>query len=225
MHGSPHTVGDVMTRAPVAVGSDAPFKDVVTLMDRWKVSTLPVLDGEGRVVGVVSEADLLFKDELRDRGPDRFAGPQRPAGPVAPARAGGVTAGELMNAPAVTVHADAALAEAARLMARRGVKRLPVVDGMGVLRGIVSRADLLKVFLRADEELTEEVRREVVDRLFPLSADHIRVEVTEGVVTLTGWIDSPEPAPVAERLARAVDGVVDVHCRLCPVSVPGDGPR
>ncbi|MFD8815090.1 CBS domain-containing protein [Streptomyces sp. NPDC059627] len=204
MHGSPHTVGDVMTRAPVAVGRDAPFKDVVALMDRWKVSTLPVLDGEGRVVGVVSEADLLFKDELR---------------------AGGVTAGDLMNAPAVTVHADAALAEAARLMARRGVKRLPVVDGAGVLKGIVSRADLLKVFLRADEELTEEVRREVVDRLFPLSADHIRVEVSEGVVTLTGWIDSPEPAPVAERLARAVDGVVDVHCRLCPVSVPGDGPR
>ncbi|MFF5141440.1 CBS domain-containing protein [Streptomyces sp. NPDC013157] len=196
MHDSPHTVGDVMTPNPVAVGRAAPFKDVVTLMDRWKVSTLPVLEGGGRVIGVVSEADL--------------------------ARARGVTAGELMNAPAVTVRADATVAEAARVMARRGVKRLPVVDGAGVLRGIVSRADLLKVFLRADEELTEEVRREVVDRLFPLSADHIRVEVTEGVVTLTGWIDSPEPAPVAERLTRAVEGVVDVRCRLCPVSVRDD---
>ncbi|MFF4301183.1 CBS domain-containing protein [Streptomyces sp. NPDC001601] len=196
MHDSPRTVRDVMTRDPVAVDRDAPFKDVVTLMDRWKVSTLPVLEGGGRVVGVVSEADV--------------------------ARARGVTAGELMNAPAVTVHADATVAEAARVMARRGVKRLPVVDGTGVLTGIVSRADLLKVFLRADEELTEEVRREVVDRLFPLSADHIRVEVAEGVVTLTGWIDSPEPAPVAERLTRAVEGVVDVHCRLCPVSVRDD---
>lgn len=196
MHDSPRTVGDVMTRDPVAVDRDAPFKDVVTLMDRWKVSTLPVLEGGGRVVGVVSEADL--------------------------ARARGVTAGELMNAPAVTVHADATVAQAARVMARRGVKRLPVVDGTGVLTGIVSRADLLKVFLRADEELTEEVRREVVDRLFPLSADHIRVEVTEGVVTLTGWIDSPEPAPVAERLTRAVEGVVDVRCHLCPVSVRDD---
>ncbi|SED82664.1 CBS domain-containing protein [Streptomyces sp. Ag109_O5-10] len=196
MHDSPHTVGDVMTPDPVAVDRDAPFKDVVSLMDRWKVSTLPVLEGGGRVVGVVSEADL--------------------------ARARAVTAGELMNAPAVTVHADATVAEAARVMARRGVKRLPVVDGTGVLTGIVSRADLLKVFLRADEELTEEVRREVVDRLFPLSADHIRVEVAEGVVTLTGWIDSPEPAPVAERLTRAVEGVVDVHCHLCPVSVRDD---
>ncbi|MBW8796134.1 MAG: CBS domain-containing protein [Streptomyces sp.] len=199
MHDSPHTVRDVMTRNPVAVGRDAPFKDVVTLMDRWKVGALPVLEGEGgegRVIGVVSEADL--------------------------ARPGGLTAGELMNAPAVTVHADATVAEAARVMARRGVKRLPVVDGAGALRGIVSRADLLKVFLRADEELTEEVRREVVDRLFPLYADHIRVEVDEGVVTLTGWIDSPEPAPVAERLARAVEGVVDVHCHLCPVSARDD---
>ncbi|MER6540047.1 CBS domain-containing protein [Streptomyces sp. 900105755] len=196
MYDSPHTVGDVMTPDPVAVDRDTPFKDVVSLMDRWKVSTLPVLEGGGRVVGVVSEADL--------------------------ARARAVTAGELMNAPAVTVHADATVAEAARVMARRGVKRLPVVDGTGVLTGIVSRADLLKVFLRADEELTEEVRREVVDRLFPLSADHIRVEVAEGVVTLTGWIDSPEPAPVAERLTRAVEGVVDVHCHLCPVSVRDD---
>ncbi|MFF4116547.1 CBS domain-containing protein [Streptomyces sp. NPDC001714] len=219
MHGSPHTVGDVMTRNPVAVGRDAPFKDVVTLMDRWKVSALPVLAGEGRVIGVVSEADLLFKEGFGDRDPDLFVGRERPADP---AKAVGVTAGELMNAPAVTVHADATVAEAARVMARRGVKRLPVVDGAGVLRGIVSRSDLLKVFLRADEELTEEVRREVVDRLFPLSADHIRVEVTEGVVTLTGWIDSPEPAPVAERLARAVEGVVDVRCLLCPVSVPDD---
>ncbi|WP_217551912.1 CBS domain-containing protein [Streptomyces sp. GbtcB6] len=219
MHGSPHTVGDVMTRNPVSVGRDTPFKDVVALMDRWKVGALPVLEGGGRVVGVVSEADLLFKEEFRDRAPGRFVEQARPADV---AKAVGVTAGELMNAPAVTVHADATLAEAERIMTRRGVRRLPVVDSEGVLKGIVSRADLLKVFLRADEELTEEVRRQVVDRLFPLSADHIRVEVTEGVVTLTGWIDSPEPAPVAERLTRAVEGVVDVHCRLCPVSVRDD---
>ncbi|WP_046733257.1 CBS domain-containing protein [Streptomyces humi] len=219
MHGSPHTVGDVMTRGAVAVGRDTPFKDVVTQMDQWKVSALPVLEGDGRVIGIVSEADLLPKEEFRDADPDRFVQRERLADL---AKAGGVTAGELMSAPAVTVHADAALAEAARIMARRGVKRLPVVDGVGVLEGIVSRADLLKVFLREDEELTEEVRREVVDRLFPLSADHIRVEVAEGVVTLTGWIDGTELVPVAERLARAVEGVVDVRCRLAPVSVRDD---
>ncbi|MGW5653891.1 CBS domain-containing protein [Streptomyces humi] len=219
MHRSPHTVGDVMTRSAVAVGRDAPFKDVVTLMDQWKVSALPVLEGDGRVIGIVSEADLLPKEEFRDADPDRFVQRDRLADL---AKAGGVTAGELMSAPAVTVHADATLAEAARIMVRRRVKRLPVVDGVGILEGIVSRADLLKVFLREDEELTEEVRREVVDRLFPLAADHIRVEVAEGVVTLTGWIDGTELAPVAERLARAVEGVVDVRCRLAPVSVRDD---
>ncbi|MFD5538738.1 CBS domain-containing protein [Streptomyces sp. NPDC127079] len=219
MHGSPHTVGDVMTRGAVAVGRDAPFKDVVSLMDQWKVSALPVLEGDGRVIGVVSEADLLFKEEFRDSDPDRFVQRERLADL---AKAGGVTAGELMSAPAVTVHADATLAEAARIMAGRGVKRLPVVDGVGLLAGIVGRADLLKVFLRDDEELTEEVRQEVVEPLFPLSADHIRVEVSEGVVTLSGWTDGTDLAPVAERLARAVEGVVDVRCLLSPVSVRND---
>jgi len=219
MHGSPHTVSDVMTPTAVAIGRDAPFKDVVALMDQWKVSALPVLEGEGRVIGVVSEADLLPKEEFRDSDPDRFTQRDRSADL---AKAGGLTAQDLMSTPAVTVHADATLAEAARIMARRKVKRLPVVDGVGMLEGVVSRADLLKVFLREDEELAEEVRREVVDRLFPISADHIRVEVVEGVVTLTGWIDSPALAPVAERLARAVEGVVDVRCHLAPVSVRSD---
>ncbi|WP_323187076.1 BON domain-containing protein [Streptomyces sp. NBC_00365] len=82
-------------------------------------------------------------------------------------------------------------------MARHKVKRLPVVNAEGMLEGVVSRSDLLKVFLRGDEELAQEVRHEVVDRLFPLSADHIHVEVTEGVVTLTGWVDDDGVAGVA----------------------------
>jgi CBS-domain-containing membrane protein len=178
-----------------------------------------VLEGEGRVIGVVSEADLLPKEEFRDSDPDRFTQRQRPADL---AKAGGLTAEELMSAPAVTVHADATLAEAARIMAQRKVKRLPVINDVGMLEGVVSRADLLKVFLRSDEELTEEVRQEVVERLFPLSADHIQVEVGEGVVTLTGWVDGTALVGVAERLARAVEGVVDVRCHLVPASVRSD---
>ncbi|MFE7931299.1 CBS domain-containing protein [Streptomyces sp. NPDC057456] len=211
MNSNPHVVSDVMTRAVIAVGRDALFKDIVQLMERWKVSALPVLEGEGRVIGVVSEADLLPKEEFRDSDPDRFT-QQRRLSDLA--KAGAVTAEELMSSPAITVHGTTTLAEAARIMARRGVKRLPVIDDEGMLQGVVSRSDLLKVFLRNDEELTEEVRHEVVDRLFPLSADHIRVEVAEGVVTLTGWVDGPRLVPVAERLARAVEGVVDVRCHL-----------
>ncbi|MDN3027597.1 CBS domain-containing protein [Streptomyces sp. S.PB5] len=211
MHGSPHIVSDVMTHTVVTVGRDATFKDIVKLIQQWKVSALPVLEGEGRVIGVVSEADLLPKEEFRDSDPDRRTQMRRLPDL---AKAGALTAEELMSAPAVTVHDDATLAEAARIMALRKVKRLPVVNDMGMLEGVVSRADLLKVFLRDDEELTEEVRLEVVDHLFPDSADHVRVEVDKGVVTLTGWVDGTLPVSVVERLARAVEGVVDVRCRL-----------
>ncbi|MEV7983594.1 CBS domain-containing protein [Streptomyces sp. NPDC086519] len=219
MPGKPHTVSDVMTRTVAAVGRDAPFKDVVTLMEERKVSALPVLEDDGRVIGVVSEADLLPKEEFRDSDPDRFT-QQRRLDDLA--KAGAVAAGELMSTPAVTVHASATLSQAARIMARHGVKRLPVINDESLLEGVVSRSDLLKVFLRGDEELAEEVRHEVVDRLFPLSADHIQVEVAEGVVTLTGWVDDNGLAAVAERLARTVEGVVDVRCRLTPMSVRSD---
>ncbi|WP_037868039.1 CBS domain-containing protein [Streptomyces sp. NRRL S-813] len=211
MDGSPHIVSDVMTHTVVAVGRDAPFKDIVGLMGQWKVSALPVLGGEGRVIGVVSEADLLPKEEFRDSDPDRFTQLRRLSDL---AKAGALTAGELMSSPAVTVHPDATLAEAARTMAQRRVKRLPVVDEEGMLEGVVSRGDLLKVFLRTDDDIAEEVRREVVVPLFPSPAERIHVKVSDGLVTLTGHIRDTSLVPVAARLVRAVEGVVDVECRL-----------
>ncbi|MFF6995519.1 CBS domain-containing protein [Streptomyces sp. NPDC008313] len=213
MHGSPYVVSDVMTHTVVAVGRDASFKDVVELMQQWKVSALPVLAGENRVVGVVSEADLLLKEEFRDRDPDRLTQWRRLPDL---AKAGALTAGELMSAPPVTVHAGATLAEAARIMAQRQVKRLPVVDAHGVLEGVVSRADLLKVFLRPDEEIAEEVRREVVARLLPVPPGSIEVTVSDGVVRLTGQVRDTSVIPVAARLVRAVEGVVDVAFDLPP---------
>ena len=211
MSASPHTVSDVMTRTAVAIGRDAPFKDIVKLMEQWKVSALPVLEGEGRVVGVVSEADLLPKEEFRDEDPDRKTQLRRMSDL---AKAGAVTAGELMTAPAVTVHAGSTLAQAARIMALRKVKRLPVVNDEGLLEGVVSRADLLKVFLREDNDLADEVRRDIVDVLFPAPVEPIHVMVVEGVVTLTGKVRDTALIPVAVRLAHAVEGVVDVDCRL-----------
>ncbi|MET9294711.1 CBS domain-containing protein [Streptomyces sp. NPDC003077] len=207
----PHTVSDVMTHTVVAVGRDAPFKEIVQTMEQWKVSALPVLEGEGRVVGVVSEADLLHKEEFRDSDPSRGEQRQRLADL---AKAGALTAGELMSSPAVCVHADAALAQAARIMAVRHVKRLPVVDAEGLLQGVVSRSDLLKVFLRSEEELAAEVHGEVVDRLFP--GQDVAVAVDEGVVTLTGKVRDGSLIPVAARLVRAVEGVVDVRWETPP---------
>ncbi|WP_406163761.1 CBS domain-containing protein [Streptomyces sp. NBC_00882] len=208
MHGSPHIVSDVMTQTVAAIGRGASFKEIVRMMHDWKVSALPVLEGEGRVVGVVSEADLLPKEEFRDSDPDRYTQLRRLSDL---AKAGAVTAGELMTSPALTVHANATLAQAARTMAHAKVKRLPVVDDLGMLQGIVSRADLLKVFLREDEDIAEEVRREVVSYLFPTPASSAGVSVRDGVVTLSGRIRDASLVPVAARLIRAVEGVVDVE--------------
>ena len=211
MHGTPHIVSDVMTQTVVALGRDARFKEIVRTMEQWKVSALPVLAGDGRVIGVVSEADLLPKEEFRDSDPTRFEQLRRldDLG-----KAGALTAGDLMTTPAVSIHADATLSQAARAMAQRRVKRLPVVDAEGMLTGIVSRSDLLKVFLRPDEDIEEEVRREVVAYLFPGEPPAVRVQVKEGVVTLVGTIRDTALVPVAARLARAVEGVVDIRCEL-----------
>ncbi|GGR96578.1 hypothetical protein GCM10010269_39290 [Streptomyces humidus] len=224
MHGTPHIVSDVMTRTVAAVGRGAAFKEMVQLMQDWRISALPVIEGEGRVVGVVSEADLLPKEEFRDSDPDRRTQLRRLADL---AKAGAVTAGELMTSPALTVRPDTTLAQAARTMARAKVKRLPVVDELGLLQGVVSRADLLKVFLRTDEEIAEEVRREVVSYLFPTPASDVRVEVADGVVKLVGQVRDLSLVPVAARLIRAVEGVVDVDFDLARRAEPtgrADGP-
>ncbi|MCH0565731.1 MULTISPECIES: CBS domain-containing protein [unclassified Streptomyces] len=211
MPGSPYTVSDVMTRTVVALAGGAEFKEIVRTIEEWGVSALPVLDARSRVVGVVSEADLLRKEEFRDTAP---SGPPGAPGPLGREKAEGVTAQDLMTSPAVTVHPDATLARAARLMAHRGVKRLPVVDDGGVLKGIVSRSDLLRVFLRSDEDIAEEIRREVVVGRFPEQVDAVRVDVHEGVVTLTGRVSDTSVVPLAVWLVRSVEGVVDVHCAL-----------
>ncbi|WP_432138417.1 MULTISPECIES: CBS domain-containing protein [unclassified Streptomyces] len=217
---APHIVADVMTRSVARVGRRAAFKEIVRVLHGRKVSALPVVDREGRVVGVVSEADLLPKEEFRDSDPDRYTQLRRLSDL---AKAGSLTAAELMTSPALTVTAGTTLAQAARTMARARVKRLPVVDGAGLLVGVVSRADLLKVFLREDEDIAEEVRREVVAYLLPAPASSVRVAVQEGVVVLSGRVRDRSLVPVAARLVRSVEGVVDVRFELTGDAEPGPG--
>ncbi|TDT42664.1 BON domain-containing protein [Streptomyces sp. BK208] len=211
MYGSVYTVSDVMTRSVVALAAGAGFKDIVRTMRTQRISALPVIDEVNRVVGVVSEADLLRKEELRDS--DQDVHPR--TGPVlAHDKARGVMATDLMTSPAVTARPDETLPGAARVMARRGVKRLPVVGADGVLQGIVSRGDLLRVFLRPDPEIAEEVRHEVVGGRLPDGIGPVQVEAHEGVVTLTGRVRDTSVVPLVERLVRSVEGVVDVRCEL-----------
>ncbi|MFB7462325.1 CBS domain-containing protein [Streptomyces sp. NPDC056224] len=206
MPASQYTVSDVMAQTAVAIGREASYKEIVELMHQWGVSALPVLEGEGRVVGVVSEADLLPKEEFRQDDP---ADPALPGWTEEASKAGAVLAGDLMSSPAVTVHADSTIAEAARIMARNGVKRLPVVSGIGMLEGVVSRSDLLKVFLRPDEEIEDEVRTAVLAD--PASPAGVDCTVEEGVVTLRGDLRDRALAPLVVRAVRAVEGVVDVR--------------
>ncbi|OIK25527.1 hypothetical protein VT52_021695 [Streptomyces malaysiense] len=211
-----------MTVPAVIVGRGARFKEIVRVMEQRQVSALPVVGDDGHVVGVVSEADLLPKEEFGGRELTRF---ERIARRTDLVRAEALTAEELMTTPAVTVRPDDTLAQAARLMAVEHVKRLPVVDGADRLRGVVSRGDLLKVFLRPDEDIEEEVRRTVVSYLFPTLAHAIHVSVRDGIVTLRGPVYDTSLIWVAERLIRAVEGVVDVEARLGgTASAPGGLP-
>ncbi|MEV5945525.1 CBS domain-containing protein [Streptomyces sp. NPDC051993] len=206
MPASQYTVSDVMTHTAVAVGRRASYKEIVEVMTQWKVSALPVLEGEGRVVGVVSEADLLVKEQFRGADP---ALPDRAGEAV---KAAAVLAEDLMSSPAVTVHPAATVSEAARIMARKGVKRLPVVNDVGMLEGVVSRGDLLKVFLRPDAEIEHEVRGAVLGELTPPVPVDCSVE--DGVVTLgIGRRGDRALVPLLARAVLAVEGVVDVRMR------------
>jgi CBS domain-containing protein len=204
------TVRDVMTTHVVAVRLNATYKDMATRLREFRVSAFPVLDDNDRVIGVVSEADLLAKEALE------YAAPRH--GGMLHARerskAAAVTAADLMSTPPVTVGPHETVPHAARLMYSRRVKRLPVVDEEGRLIGIVSRADVLSVFSRPDED----IRRDVIDNVIvgTVLTDPARftVDVKDGVVTVTG---EPENAVVGRDMIgeiRHVEGVVAVRDRL-----------
>ena len=220
-------VRDVMTREVVTVDEQTPFKEITQVLADCRISAVPVLDTDGRVVGMVSEADLLLKEEYPEGPPGGWVLEGRHRRGVR-AKAAGDTAVELMTAPAITIDPDATLAEAARLMHRHQIKRLPVVDPAGPLLGIVSRADLLKVFLRGDEAIARDVRQDVLQRALWVDPDSVGVEVRDGVVTLTGQLERRSQIPIAVSLVHGVDGVVDVVDRLgfevddTPIMVPSD---
>jgi CBS domain-containing protein len=201
-------VDDVMTRRVATVQVGTPFKDVARLLAERKVSAVPVLDSDGKLAGIVSEADLLRKEQYQENAtPRRRFGSRRER--ILRARAMGDFAGDVMTTPAITIGPAATVVDAAKDMIDRNVKRLPVVDADGCLVGIVSRADLLWVFLRPDDEIAEEIRNEVFARAL-LQEPTYTVAVTEGIVTLSGKLDRLRSVEIAERLVRAVDGVVDV---------------
>jgi CBS domain-containing protein len=219
------TVSHVMTRGVVTVDALAPFKEVVRLMQEHRVSALPVVDTDGVLVGIVSEGDLILKEDPELGGGGHLFESRRHAKDRS--KAAGKSAYELMSTPVISVAPDASLGEAARKMHRAEVKRLPVVDAHGHLVGIVSRADLLRVFLREDAEIALEIRDDVIRRTLWIDPDTIRIVVREGVVTMQGQIERRSLLPILERLVASIEGVVAVDDRLSYAvddTAPGDLP-
>ncbi|AWN30551.1 MULTISPECIES: CBS domain-containing protein [unclassified Streptomyces] len=213
------TIGELMTRRVVSVQLDTPFKDIAQILADNAVSAVPVLDSIGRPAGIVSEADLLRKAADRSDLSGRTPLPHLEAWERE--RSEGRSAGELMSAPAVCAHPEWTVVEAARLMEVQNVKRLPVVDETDALLGIVSRSDLLRVFLRKDKAIKEEISREVIGRTARLGAAGVTADVVQGQVVLHGSVDDPLLIPVLVRMCASVDGVVSVSEDLKPAMASG----
>ncbi|GAA2272014.1 CBS domain-containing protein [Streptomyces atrovirens] len=190
------TVGEVMTDEVVEARPDTSFKEPARLLDRHRISGVPVVDHDDKVVGVVSGADLIRRRASRS------------------GHARTTTVDDLMSAPAVTVHPEQRVADAARVMERHRVDRLPVADEEDRLIGIATRRDLLRVFLRTDEEIRLDVIDGVLTRAMRLPADAAAVSVRDGMVTLEGQLERRGDIPFAIRLTWRVDGVVGVVNKL-----------
>jgi CBS-domain-containing membrane protein len=206
------TVEDVMTRDVVCAREDTPYKELVKLLAARRVSAVPVVDDRRHVLGVVSEADLLLKQEKPARPLARLLSARRQR--LERAKAQATVAAELMSRPAVTIGQRATLTEAARRLHAAEVKRLPVIDAVGRLVGIVSRVDLLKVFLRSDEDLHQEIVEDVIFGDLFMAPNRFDVHVQDGVVVLQGHCERRSLIPTVVRAVAAVEGVVRVVNRL-----------
>lgn len=206
-------VRDLMTERVLSIGPEAPIKDVARILVEHRISGLPVCDVEGRVLGVVSEGDILYKEHDPKEG--HRGGPLSWIVEGSPTDAGelkatALTAAKAMTAPAITVAPYESVAEAARLMCERGVNRLPVVKDEKLI-GIVTRADLVRAFIRSDEEIAKEIEDEVLGRTLWIDAGKVEVEVTHGSVRLDGRLHTRSDAELLERLVARVPGVVGVE--------------
>ena len=183
-------VRDVMSTRMITVGPEEPLKQVATLLVRNRISGMPVVDDEGHVLGIVTESDLQ---------------PTREGAPLHPVR----TAADVMTRPVVTLTEDDSVPQAARMLERHRIKRAPVLRH-GVLVGVVTRSDLLRPYLRTDSEIRADVEQALLGDGLGLTRDRLEVQVDEGVVHLQGLVTDTRQRAVTVRLARGVEGVIDV---------------
>jgi CBS domain-containing protein len=201
-----------MSHMVVSVRPGTTFKEIVELLGEHDITAVPVVDAVGRPIGMVSEADLLRKQSGQADPMGRLLTPQ--LGSEERVKVEATTAEGLMTSPVVGARPDWTVVEAARVMQDRGIKRLPVVDDIGRLIGIVSRSDLLRVFLRRDWAIREEIVEDVLVRTMGEAPSAVGVDVEEGQVTLVGTLARKSLISVLVRLCRSVDGVVGVEHHL-----------
>lgn len=205
-------VEQLMTKTVLTVAPETPLRQVAGLLVREHISGVPVVDEDGHVLGVVSEADIL----RRERGPTpgradflHWLGSDDHL-----ERLSARTAGEAMSRPAVTIRPEQSVWEAAARLVDRTLKRLPVVDAEGFLVGIVTRADLVRAFAREDPAIAEDIRENVLVTPFGISPDVVEVGVHDGTVTLRGEVETEDVAELLVAHVRRVPGVLDVQDEL-----------
>jgi CBS domain-containing protein len=190
-----------------------PFKLLVRLIEENRISAIPIVDQHGVPVGLVSESDLLFKERVGELElTSDLLHPRRHSKHMA--KAEGTVAADLMSSPAITIASTSRLVDAARLLQERNVRRLVVVDERGKIAGILSRSDILQVFLRSDEDLREEILDGLIPSLLLESREPIAVDVRYSVVTLEGDVERKSDMEILGRLTRGLDGVVGVINKL-----------
>ena len=206
------TVADVMTYGAVSVAEDTPFKEIVEIIEGKGVNAVPVVDRSNRVIGLVTSADLVPKIEYagaHDRG-HLFEGHKHRE---ARRKSDATAAADLMTSPAMTVLPRTSLIDATRIM-NGGLKRLPVVDELGRLIGMVTRKDMLKVYLRSDADVGNDIAADVLPNLVGVESWQVRTAVHDGTVTLTGQVDRRSLATDVVREIERVDGVIAVDNQL-----------
>ena len=202
-------VEDVMTTPAVSVRPDTSFKQIAEMLLSRQISSVPVVDDAGRVLGVVSASDLFGRVVAAARSPHRGRAGHAAQGHVQ-RQAAVVTAAGLMSQPALCVPAALSMVEAARRAADAQVRRMPVVNEAGILVGILTRSDLLRVFLRRDDDIRDHIANDLVAEQFCLDPTALSVSVHDGVVSLRGQVEHPAVVDSLVDAVRTVVGVVEV---------------
>ena len=207
-------VKDLMTTDVLTVQTSTLLKDAAALLAQHRISGLPVVDGERRVLGVLSEGDILYKESDTSGRPNLLERLLAPGTRPIELKLAARTVGQAMSAPALTIGPRRPVTEAATMMIEEGVNRLPVVDHNERLMGIVTRADLVRAFVRPDEAIEREIREDVIHRILWLEPEQLAITVSGGEVELTGQVETKTDAELIPSFVRRVPGVIGVTSKL-----------